>query len=137
MMEGLFQQLRYAVRTLGRSPGFSFVVVLILALGIGANTAIFSFVNGVLLSSLPFPEPDRLITLGERNLEKGGRLSVVSPRNLEDWEKQVVRSSSSAHGDWRFKINTRRSKSGVGRNRISGAVHSSRGQPRRWPSVCP
>jgi putative ABC transport system permease protein len=107
MMEALFHDLRYAFRTLGRSPGFSFVVVLILALGIGANTAIFSFVNGVLLRSLPFPEPDRLIVLGERNLEKGGRLSVVSPRNLEDWEKQSrTIEEFGAWRDWRFRIKT-------------------------------
>jgi putative ABC transport system permease protein len=107
MMEALFHDLRYAFRTLGRSPGFSLVVVLILALGIGANTAIFSFVNGVLLGSLPFPEADKLIVLGERNLEKGGNLSVVSPRNLEDWEKQSrTIEQFGAWRDWRFKIQT-------------------------------
>ena len=106
-MQAMFQDVRYAFRTLGRSPGFSLVVVLILALGIGANTAIFSFVNGVLLSSLPFPEPDRLIALGERNLENSGSLSVVSPRNLEDWEKQSrTIEQFGAWRDWRFKINT-------------------------------
>ncbi len=106
-MEALFQDLRYAFRTLGRNPGFSLVVVLILAFGIGANTAIFSFVNGVLLSSLPFPEPDRLVVLGERNPEKGGSLSVVSPRNLEDWQKQSKTIEQfGAWRDWRFKIKT-------------------------------
>lgn len=106
-MQAMFQEVRYAFRTLGRSRGFSLVVVLILALGIGANTAIFSFVNGVLLSSLPFPEPDRLIALGERNPEKSGGLSVVSPRNLEDWEKQSKTIEQfGAWRDWRFKINT-------------------------------
>lgn len=107
MMEALIQDLRYAFRTLGRNPGFSAVVVLILAVGIGANTAIFSFVNGVVLSSLPFPQPDRLVVLGERNLEKGGGLAVVSPRNLEDWEKQSKTIEQfGAWRDWRFKINT-------------------------------
>jgi putative ABC transport system permease protein len=107
MMEALFQDLRYAFRTLGRNPGFSFVVVLILALGIGANSAIFSFVNGVLLSSLPFPEPERLISLGERNPEKNAGLAVVSPRNLEDWEKQSKTIEQfGAWRDWRFRIAT-------------------------------
>jgi putative ABC transport system permease protein len=107
MMKAIFQDLRYTLRTLGRSPGFSLVVVLILALGIGANTAIFSFVNGVLLSSLPFPEPERLIVLGEHNPEKTSRLSVVSPRNLEDWEKQSKTIEQfGAWRDWRFRITT-------------------------------
>ena len=106
-MKAIFQDLRYTLRTLGRSPGFSLVVVLILAIGIGANTAIFSFVNGVLLSSLPFPEPERLIVLGEHNPEKTSRLSVVSPRNLEDWEKQSKTIEQfGAWRDWRFRITT-------------------------------
>jgi putative ABC transport system permease protein len=106
-MEAVFQDLRYAIRTLGRNPGFSFVVVLILALGIGANAAIFSFVNGVLLSHLPFQEPERLVLLGERNPEKPGGLSVVSPRNVEDWAKQSETIEQfGAWRDWRFRINT-------------------------------
>jgi len=106
MMGVIFQDLRYALRTLSRNPAFSFIVVLIIALGIGANTAIFSFVNGVLLSRLPFPEPDRIIVLGERNPEKS-RSGVVSPRNLEDWEKQSgTIEQFGAWRDWRFDIRT-------------------------------
>lgn len=105
-MEALFHDLRFALRTLGRNPGFSFVVVLILALGIGANTAIFSFVNGVLLTSLPFPEADRLVMINERNPEKGNS-GVVSPRNLEDWEKQSrTIEHFGAWRDWSFKVET-------------------------------
>ncbi len=125
-MEAIFQDLRYALRTLGRNPGFSVVVVLILAVGIGANTAIFSFVNGVLLSSLPFPEPDRLIVLAENNPEKTSRAPVVSPRNLEDWEKQSKTIEQfGAWRDWRFSITTPEGRTPVSAGIASPALFAA------------
>ena len=75
--------LRHALRVLLRRPAFTLVAVLTLALGIGANTAIFSVVNGVLLRPLPYPEPDRIVRLWEQT-KTGGRNNVSNP-NFLDW----------------------------------------------------
>ena len=85
-MTGLLQNLRYALRQLRNNPGFAAVAVITLGLGIGANTALFSVVNGVLLSRLPYPEPERLVTLSESkpNFEYGS----ISYLNFRDWQKE-------------------------------------------------
>jgi putative ABC transport system permease protein len=93
-METLFQDVRYGFRLLLKSPGFTVVAVLTLALGIGANTALFSVINGVLLSPLPFPQSDQLVTLHENkpNFEGGS----VSYPNFRDWQKDNHSFSSVA-----------------------------------------
>jgi putative ABC transport system permease protein len=83
----LINDIRYGVRALVRRPGFTLVAVVTLAVGIGASTAIFSVVNGVLLRPLPYPEPDRLVTLRESNSTKQPD-SQVSPANFLEWQRQ-------------------------------------------------
>ena len=87
-MRGLLQDIRYALRTLSRSPGFSLAAVATLAVGIGANAAIFSLVRGVLLRPLPFAQPERLVSLWEANDAKGWSRMVASPPNYLDWKAQ-------------------------------------------------
>lgn len=82
-MSTLLTDLRYAVRMLLKSPGFTLIAILALALGIGANTAIFSVVNAVLLRPLPYPEPDRLVLLRERTSTFPN--GSVSYPNYLDW----------------------------------------------------
>ena len=87
-METLWQDLKYGVRTLLRNKGFTIIAVLALALGIGANTAIFSVVNAVLLRPLPYPHPDRLVEVFESNKQSGEESGTISFPNLKDWKEQ-------------------------------------------------
>ena len=88
-MRNLSPDLRFAFRTFARSPVFTAVAVLSLALGIGANTAIFTVVNAVLLRPLPFPEPDRLVQVWESQPTKGYSRNVVNPMNFLDWRERT------------------------------------------------
>src|ERR1043165_313930 len=88
-METFWQDLRYGARMLFKNPGFALVAVVTMALGIGANTAIFSVVNAVLLRPLPFNSPERLLSLGQTDAEDRASLAQFSFRNFADLREQT------------------------------------------------
>lgn len=98
-METLYQDIRYGFRMLLKQPGFTVIAVIALALGIGANTAIFSVVNAVLLEPLPFANADKLVIVYETNQQRGSTRSAASYPNLADWRDQnnVFERMSSYH----------------------------------------
>jgi predicted permease len=85
-MNAFMQDLKYGIRMLAKSPGFAVVAILTLALGIGANTALFSVVNGVLLNPLPFPQPDQLYAV--YGMASASGETSVSYLNFLDWQKR-------------------------------------------------
>jgi predicted permease len=87
-MNTVLQDVRYAVRMLVNSPGFTLVAVLTLALGIGANTAIFSVIDAVLLNRMPYPDAGRLVMVWEQNPGRGWFRNVISAANFVDWRTQ-------------------------------------------------
>lgn len=87
-METLLRDVRFGIRSLLKRPGITAIAIITLALGIGANTAIFSFVNGILLRPLPYPEPDRLALLHETAFKRGITQMSISFPNFLDWRER-------------------------------------------------
>ena len=104
-MGTIWLDIRYAVRMFLKSPAFTAVALLALALGIGANTAIFSVVHAVLLRSLPYREPERLTVIWETSRDRPGRRNVTSPQNFVEFRSQAKSfESMAAFYDWRFNL---------------------------------
>ena len=92
-IETTLQDIRYACRTLSKSPGFTFFAILTIALALGANAAIFSLVDGVLLKSSGYSEPERMVVLFEKRPD--GNRNGISAANYLDWAKQSRSASTN------------------------------------------
>jgi len=108
-LQDLAQDIRYGLRTLRKSPGFTAVAVLTLALGIGANTAIFSVVDAVLLKPLPYQESNRLVAVWEHTAQEPSKPNVVAPRNFLDWQEQ-----NHVFQDMAYLADSRSNLTGIG-----------------------
>ena len=100
--------LKFAFRQLVKNPGFTTVAMLTLALGIGANTAIFSFVDTILLKPLPYPHSDELVQLFENNIANGWHKNAVAAPVVAEWRKQsTVFEGIAAWGNGRYSLTGR------------------------------
>jgi putative ABC transport system permease protein len=120
-LDNVVRDVSYSVRVLFKSYAFTIVVVLTLAVGIGANTAIFSFANGILLRPLPYPQPDRLAVLEETALKEGGISIGVSYPDFLDWREQntVFEGIATHFGTSRFAMTAGGTPSEIRGSRVS------------------
>src|ERR1041384_6636211 len=100
-MGNLLQDLHYGFRLLWKTLGFTIAAVVSLALGIGANTAIFSVVNTILLKSLPYKDPERIVLVWGDETTKDNKRSQVSATDVDDWRHQnSVFEDVTTYGNW-------------------------------------
>lgn len=132
-LEFFWHDLRFAARLLAKDRAFTVTAVLTMALGIGANTAIFSVVNTVLLKPLPYPEPDRLVMAWEQNPHRGWYENIVSAANFLDWQKQNdVFSGMAAFESGNLTLTGENRPEGVAGERVTTNLFSVLGiQPLR------
>src|SRR6516164_7599347 len=97
----LIEDVRFALRTFAKNPGFTFIAVLALALGIGVNATVFGIANGVLFKNLPFVN-DNIMYLSKKNVSRGDRRSGVSYPDFQDWRTQA--KSFGALGAFGFSV---------------------------------
>jgi putative ABC transport system permease protein len=99
-MGSLFNDIRYGLRSILKRPGFTAIAVITLALGIGANTAIFSTINALLLNPLPFPQQDRVVAIWDKNPSRGVEHNEVAMANYLDWRAQAQSFEQLALENW-------------------------------------
>src|SRR5215813_2749451 len=127
-MESLIQDLRFGMRMLMKNPGFTLIAVVTLALGIGANTSIFSLVNAVLLRPLPFPEAGRLAQVWNTNLEKGITSFAITVRDYTDWRKRSQAFERlAAYRFWTFTLTGGGEPEQLPGNNVSASFFSTLG----------
>ena len=128
-MRALLQYLRFAFRQLRKAPGFTFTVVLTLALGIGATTAVFSLVEGILLRPLPFHEPDRLVLLGDILRAQGGTPDVTAREIATYSATTTAFSSVGGYATAGYELSGGATPEEVNTGRFSASVFSTLGVP--------
>ena len=126
-MEFIWQDMRYGARMLLKSPGFTVVAVLTLALGIGANTAIFSVVNFVLLRPLEYANSDQLVMIWERNVKKGFTESPTSFANFIDFRDGAKSVDIASFTDTNFNLTGGEQPERIAGLRVSASLFSMLG----------